>query len=240
MDTRRSYDEEEFAAWAGRALIDGAELDRRRIQLMEGGPGGRTTAARLSFGRAAIAIAGERGYGEIKVEELIERADSNRTRFYDAFTNKEACFSWAYPAALEALTERLLDICETSEDWPSGIRKALVELGSLVSDEPEIVRGLLVHPGEAGVSVAASRQAMMLRLTRAVDRVRREARFPEHPLPPLTPHFILGMIETQVLRFLVDPHGRDLEGLVADLVWMVINLYRGPGEAGAQVRALRG
>jgi AcrR family transcriptional regulator len=239
MDKRRSHDEEETVAWAGAALIDGAELERRRAELMEGGPEDRAVAINLAFGRTVIAMAGELGYAEVTVEELIERAGSNRARFYDAFADKEELFGWAYPAALEAFAERLLAACEAAPDWASGMRGAVAELGRLVVAEPALARGLLARPGGAGAAVAAARDEVVGRLSRAVDRARRETSASRHPVPPLTARFILGAIEMAVLKFLAGPEERSFEEVMPGLLYLAVDLYLGPEEARAQVRALR-
>ena len=239
MAKRRSYDEEEMAAWAGAALIDGAELARRRDELIAGPPGARTAAIRLAFGRAAVVMAGESGYEAVRVEDLIERAGSNRARFYEAFEGKEACFAWAYGAALEAICERLLDACESAPEWASGMRHALEELARFVAAEPEVARGLLAEPGGAGAAVAAKRLEVLERLSRAIDRARRETLASRHSPPPVTSRFILTAINTVVFKFLADPGGEDLEAELPGLLFLAVDLYLGPAAARDQVRALR-
>jgi AcrR family transcriptional regulator len=238
MAKRRSYDEEGTAAWAGPALIDGAELERLRAQLAEGRPEERVAATRLDFGRAVIAMAGEVGYEGVRVEGLIERAGSNRARFYAAFPGKEACFTWAYEAAIEAACERLLDACESAPDWASGMRRALVELARFVAAEPEVARGLLAEPGGAGAAVAAKRMEVLERLSRAIDRARRETTRSRHSPPPVTSRFILSAINTAVLKFLAEPGGGGLEAELPGLLYLVVDVYLGPEAAREQVRAL--
>jgi AcrR family transcriptional regulator len=238
MAKRRSHDEEGMAAWAGQALIDDGELERRRAQLLEGSPEERTAATRLSFGRTALVMAGESGFERVRVKELIERAGSNRARFYDAFAGKAALFAWAYPTALEALADRLLGACGAAPDWPSGMRRAIVELARFVSAEPEIARGLLADPAGAGAEVARRHMEVFERLSRAIDRARRETSQSRHPVPPFTSRFILSAIDTAVLKFLSDREGGSLDKDLADLLFVAVELHRGPEAAREQVRAL--
>jgi AcrR family transcriptional regulator len=236
MAKRRSHDEEGMAAWAGTALIDGAELTRRRTELSRGGPRDRVAAINLSLGRTALVMAGETGLERVKVGELIRRAGSNRARFYDAFADKETLFAWAYQAAGEALCERLLDVCMSAPDWATGMRRAIAGLGRFVSAEPEVARGLLAEPGGAGAAVATKRMEVFERLSRAIDRARRETIQSRHPVPPFTSRFILSAIDTAVLDFLSDPDGRDLGTELADLLFTAVDLYLGPEAARAQVQ----
>jgi AcrR family transcriptional regulator len=239
MANRRSHDEEDMAAWLGATMIDQAEFERRRGELSAGGPEGRARADSLSLGRTALAMAGELGYQQVRVDELIVRAGSNRVRFYDAFIDKEACFTWAYDAAVDALCERLLGACTEPEAWAAGMRGGLVALSAFLAGEPEVARGLLAEPGGAGNAVAAKRAEFVERLAEAVDRARRERDEPRHPLPPLTARFIVGGIQAAAIRSLNDPVGRSFEEALPGLLFIAVDYYLGPEAARAEVRALR-
>jgi AcrR family transcriptional regulator len=238
MAKRRSHDEEDKMAWVGAAIIDGAEAARRRDALTTG-PRERAAASRLVLGRTALEMAGELGYQQVTVEELIDRAGSNRARFYDVFVDKEACFTWAYEAGADALCECLLSACAEGPDWASGIRRALVALAALVGAERGVAAGLLTEHREAGTAVTAKRQEVVGRLTRAIDRARRETTDSRHAPPPFTAQFILSAVEAAVLKFLVDPGEGGFEAEVPDLLYLAVEIYLGPEAARAQVRALR-
>ncbi len=227
-----------MAAWAGRALLDGARFAERRADLWDEGPGGRAAAIRLDLARTALVMAGEAGYEAMVVEELIERAATNRARFYEAFAGKEACFAEAYVAGAEALAERLLGAGYAAGGWAAGMRAALEELVRFVVAEPAVARGLLAEPGGAGAVVAAKRDEVFGRLSRAIDRARRETIRSRHPVPPFTSRFILGTIETAVLKFLADPAGRSFEAELPGLLYLVVDFYLGPEAAREQVREL--
>lgn len=227
-----------MAAWAGRALLDGARFAERRAELAADGPGGRAAAIRLDLARTALVMAGERGYEAIVVEELIERAATNRARFYQAFAGKEACFAEAYVAGAEALAERLLGACEAAGGWAAGMRAALEELARFVVAEPAVARGLLAEPGGAGAVVAAKRDEVFGRLSRAIDRARRETTRSRHPSPPFTSRFILGTIDAAVLKFLADPEGRSFEAELPGLLYLAVDFYLGPEAARAELREL--
>jgi AcrR family transcriptional regulator len=238
MAKRRSRDEEEAVDWVGAAMIDSTELERRRAKLLEGGPRERAAASSLSFGRTALVMSGEIGYQQVRVEALIVRAGSNRARFYDAFADKEACFTWAYRAAAETLCERLLRSCAEAGDWASGMRAGLVALAAFVSTEPEAARGLLAEPGGASAAVAAKREEVVERLSLAVDRGRRERIAPGHEIPAATARFVLGAIESAILKFLSDP-GRDgFQEELPDLLYLAVELYLGSDAARSEVKAL--
>jgi AcrR family transcriptional regulator len=238
MTSARFDDEEEMAAWAGGALIDSAELARRQEALEKGGPGQRVQASALTLGRTVLVMAGELGYRSVTVEELTDRSGSNRARFYDAFADKESCFSWAYGAGTEALCDRLLGVCSRSADWASGVRLALLDFSDFVAAEPEIARGLLIRPGDAGPAVAADRQEMAARFLDALDATASEKIEVPHPAPSTTPRFIFGAIEAAAVRALSGPEERNFAEDLPGLLYMAIAFYFGPDRARAEVRKL--
>lgn len=227
-----------MAAWIGAALIDGGELARRQADLIAGPRADRAAAIRLSFGRSALVMAGEVGYEKVRVEELIGRAGSNRARFYDAFPDKEACFTWAYEAAAEAFVQHLLATCAAAEDWASGMRCALVRLAHFLDSEPGVARGLLSEPGGAGAVAVAKHEEVFGRLSRAIDRGRRETITSHHPVPEFTPRFILSAIQAAALKFLADPDPGGFEDALPDLLYVAVDFYLGAEKAQAQLRAL--
>jgi hypothetical protein len=118
------------------------------------------------------------------------------------------------------------------------MRGAIAELAHFVSAEPEIARGLLADPAGAGAEVARRHMEVFERLSRAIDRARRETSQSRHPVPPFTSRFILSAIDTAVLKFLSDRDGGSLDKELADLLFVAVELYQGPEVAREQVRAL--
>lgn len=234
MARTRGNERDDDAGWIGEALLDGTGPPRA----LDEGAEGRAAADRLALGQAALAIAGEGGYEAMTVAGLIDRAGSNRDRFYSAFADKEACFAWAYQAGTEALAGRLLGRCAREEGWAAGMRAALLELTAVLDAQPEVARGLIARPGGAGAAVAAKREEVVGRLSRAIDRARRETVESRHPVPPFTPEFILEAVQGSALKFLAEGGRRSFAEEVPGLLWLAVNIYFGRAAAEAQLRAL--
>ena len=195
---------------------------------------------RREMERAALELAGEVGLARMTVTALIERSGSNLDRFYRTYKDKTACYAAAYAVAIEELATGALAACEEASGWADGLRAALIWLAELVEAEPAVVRGLLGEAAAVDGQTRVKRQEVSERLSRAIDRARRETDQPRHSPPPLTARFILSGIETSVLRFLDQPDEAEPRGWLAGGIYVAVNLYFGPTAAGEQLRRLDG
>lgn len=239
MTERRPPGDDELEAALGRALLERREFERLEAELGEGAPQLRRLGVRLALGRAVLELTGEGDYDAVRIEDLVARAGTNRLRFYESFLNKDACFAAAYGAATDALVGRTLAICEEAPDWATGMRRCLRDLGDLLAAEPAICGGLLAGSGPAAAAVAGIHDEVVGRLSRAVDRARRETDESRHPSPPFTSRFILSGIQGLMVKFLARPEGRDLDEELAGMLYIAVALYRSPQEAAAEVRRFR-
>jgi AcrR family transcriptional regulator len=232
MTERRGRDEGSGARreWP---LLNGAELARAQARAARGPAAERAAASRASMQRAALALAGEVGYREMTVAALLERGGSNRDSFYRTFGDKLTCYTDAYALASEELFERVLAAGSRGADWPEGMRVALRALVDFVGAEPALARGILAEVHVAGGAALEKRRELLERLSRAIDRARRETDLPRHSSPPITPVFILSGIEATVIRCL-RIEGRDLESELPGLVYMSVVFYFGPTRAMAE------
>lgn len=176
--------------------------------------------------QAALEASGEVGYRRLSVRTVLERSGVSRNQFYRDFESKADCYSAAYEAGIEQLSVQLLATGCDADDWLTGFRGALVELGGFVAAEPGLAKGLLAEVHVAGGAAMEKRKEVFERLSRAIDCARRETSASRHSPPPITAPFILGAIETAVLRTLINPP--DLGGFAAtipDLVYIAAAVY---------------
>jgi AcrR family transcriptional regulator len=203
-----------------------------------GGDGETATARRLATERAVLELSGELGYANVTVAALVEASGSNRSRFYSTFAGKAGCYAAAYEAAIESLAERVLGACATAESWPSGMRGALTELAEFIAAEPGLAKGLLAEVHVAGGAAAVKRKEVFERLSRAIDRARRETHPSRHSPPPVTSDFILSAIESAALRSLATGEAEQFALQVPGLLLLAIGSYFGHEAAWAEVRRL--
>jgi AcrR family transcriptional regulator len=91
------------------------------------------------------AAAGERGYAETRVSDVLERSGISRRTFYRYFTNREDCFLAAYDAIVSDL-ERLLDGARfDGSPWESDVAQGLGVVLEHFAAWPAHARVLLVE-----------------------------------------------------------------------------------------------
>ena len=130
-------------------------------------------------------VSGELGYEQVAVRHVIERAKTSRATFYKHFEDREDCFAQAYRDASEWLYQRLVGAAKRQPSWREGLRAALAELLEFCANQPEIAKALFVEVHAAGERALAQRRDLMERLSRALDRARREIPSRQAP-PPVT------------------------------------------------------
>ncbi len=187
-----------------------------------------------------LELVGEREYPNVTIAAVLTRSGSNRTQFYTAFGGKEECFMVAYATAVDGMVAELLACWSDDAPWSNGMRKALERLAAFLADEPALSRGVFAGARVAQGRFADKREEALQRLTRAVDRARADIPASRTPPPPITARFIVGAIETGVVKFLVDPDDDDFGERLADFVYFSIDLYLGPKAAQAELAALEG
>jgi AcrR family transcriptional regulator len=166
------------------------------------GQSGRAIQPRRRLEAGVLLASGEIGYSTLTVQAVLDRTGDGRTRFYDEFASLGDCYAAAYSREIEIFAWRLLRGC--SGGWRTGLHKALAELESLVLEQPLFARGLLVEVNVAGEPALTKKRELWERLSRALDRARRETTGSRHSPPPLTAPFMVGAIETAVGSVLLD------------------------------------
>jgi AcrR family transcriptional regulator len=202
------------------------------------GPLDEGDALRRATERAVLELSGEIGYPQVRIAALIEASGSNRSRFYSSFGSKADCYTAAYEAAIEELAARLLGACEAAEDWPAGMRAALSGLAGFMAEDPTLCKGLIAEVHVAGGAALAKRKEVFERLSRAIDRARRETHPSRHSPPPVTSDFILSAIEGAALRSLALGEGGQFARQIPGLLLLSIGPYFGQEAAWTEVRRL--
>ena len=133
----------------------------------------------------AIAVA-EKGYSQVAVADVIERAGVSRKTFYEQFSNKEECFLAAYDTEADALLEAIGEaIAAAAPDWiaaaVAGTQRYLAEL----AERPAFARTFLVEVLAAGPAALARRAGVHRRFVEHLRTVMAAARrdLPELPEP---------------------------------------------------------
>lgn len=74
---------------------------------------------------AAVREVAERGYGQVTVASIAERAGVSRRAFYTTFPSKQDALIWAYDAAAAYAMPQILHALRAERDWARGTAAAL-------------------------------------------------------------------------------------------------------------------
>jgi len=199
-------------------------------------PGLRARAPRERLLEAVLLVSGERGYEQVAVKHVIERARASRATFYKYFEDREDCFAQAHRDASKWLYTRMLGAAKRQGSWRDGLRAALAELLEFCANQPAIAKAIFVEVHAAGEQALAQRRDLMERLSRALDSARREIPTRQAP-PPVTSTFMVGAIDTLVCAKLMDGDAERAPEMLPGLLYFVVMQYFGEDAAWEEMTA---
>lgn len=192
--------------------------------------------ARERLLEAMLLVSGERGYENVSVQDVIERAKASRATFYKHFEDKEDCFVQAYREASEWLYQRLAALARRQPSWKEGLRATVAELLEFCANQPQIARALFVEASAAGGDAMAQHEVLMERLSHAIDGARRENSSRQAP-PPVTAAFMVGAIETLVRSKLMSDEPETAPELLPGILHFVVMQFYGEDAAWEELTA---
>jgi AcrR family transcriptional regulator len=194
---------------------------------------------RAALGEAVLELSGERGFRRLTVEAVSERAGFPAERFHAHYPGVEECFRAAHAEQAEALLEALRTACAKPEGWAEGLLAALVTLFDFATERRLAARAVLTQVYVAGGEAERHHQDALERLSRAIDRARRETDPSRHSPPPSTAAFMIGAVEESV-RWRVEQRRPELlwEAL-PELMEMIVAAYFGEAAGRRQLSGPR-
>ena len=181
------------------------------------------TARRL--GDVLLRTAGELGYHQTTVGDVLERCGEPSARFYQHFSSKEDCFTAAYARTAGEVTERMLAAGRSGATWSEGIARALSELLDFVAADPLLAAALLVEVRSVKSAAAIHDEKLNL-LICAIESARNEpdarkaAPFRAAPL-------IVGGVEGYLRQMLVRGEAERAPDVLAGFVFLFVLNYFG-------------
>lgn len=188
----------------------------------DGGQREQESARRL--GEVLLRTAGELGYHQTTVGDVLERSGESRERFYSCFSGREECFTAAYKWFAGDLAERMLAAGCKEATWCQGVGRALEVLLDFVAAEPAIASALTVEV-RAVRSATVAHEEVLGRLAQAVDQARREPGARAW-VPPRVAPLMVGAVESYLRTMLVLRESERAPDVLGDLVFhFVINYF---------------
>jgi AcrR family transcriptional regulator len=132
-----------------------------------------------------------KGYANVAVADVIERAKVSRRSFYEHFANKEECFLVAYDAGVAAMLEAIGQAEAEAEAGPglmAGVRAGTEVYLQLLADNPAFARTFLIEVLGAGPAALARRDAVHRRFAERIAAVYAAISEAAGGLPELPPY----------------------------------------------------
>lgn len=137
---------------------------------------------------AAMAEAvAEKGYANVAVADVIERAGVSRKTFYEQFSNKQECFLAAYDAGVDTLLAAIEEtLGRLAPDWLAAVRAGAEIYLEMLAASPAFARTFHIEVLGAGDEALARRAAVQDRFAAQLQSIHRTIRedIPEVPEVP--------------------------------------------------------
>lgn len=181
-----------------------------------------------------------KGYANVAVADVIERARVSRRSFYEQFSNKEDCFLAAYDAGVAGLLEEIAAAEEAARKSEPPARAGLLAAAragtetylQLLADNPAFARTFLIEVLGAGPEALAHRDAVHQRfaerLAEGFEAVRRSAGDAALPAPAgFVFRAAVGAIHELVTQELLSGGPEALPGLLDQVLEVELRLLGG-------------
>jgi AcrR family transcriptional regulator len=135
--------------------------------------------------RSVIACSAGQGYHSTTIADIVGRAETSRTAFYDQFESKETCFLAAYEQTATAMREAVVASGVEVETWQEALDLGQATYFEWFSERPEVAAAFLVEIRTVGGRALEARAQVLDRMTHRVKLLGRRARREDPDLPEL-------------------------------------------------------
>jgi AcrR family transcriptional regulator len=151
----------------------------------------RTHGQRERLLEALTALVGEFGYPELKLGQLVARAEVSRQAFYRLFADKDSCFLAAFNPAAGMLLDSVRSATVGNE--PSRATEVAVEtLVAFATAEPDTALLVLGESLRGGTRVRRAREQLLTSLAGIIDHAQAGVPLNE-PFPDVPPRLACGV-----------------------------------------------
>jgi AcrR family transcriptional regulator len=197
----------------------------------------RAVVAESQRERLLVAMAdatAAKGYANVAVADVIERAGVSRRSFYEHFANKEECFLAAYDAGVEGLLGAIGEAEEATAGLLEGARAGTEVYLQLLADNPAFARTFLIEVLGAGPAALERRDAVHQRFADRLAEAHAaiaEELGPSAKLPAPAPYIFraaVGAIHELVIDRLLKDGAEALPGLLDAILEVELRLLGAP------------
>ena len=195
----------------------------------------RAVVAESQRERLLVAMAdatAAKGYANVAVADVIERAGVSRRSFYEHFANKEECFLAAYDAGVDGLLGAIREAEEAADGPLEGARAGTEVYLQLLADNPAFARTFLIEVLGAGPAALERRDAVHQRfadrLAEAHAAIAEQLGQATRPPAPYIFRAAVGAIHELVLDRLLKQGAEALPGLLDAMLEVELRLLGAP------------
>jgi AcrR family transcriptional regulator len=175
-----------------------------------------------------------KGYANVAVADVIERAGVSRRSFYEHFSNKEECFLAAYDGGVAGMLDAIAEAEESARG--EGGLLAAARAGTevylqLLADNPAFARTFLIEVLGAGPEALARRDAVHERFAQRLADGFAQITAAAGDLPTPGPYIFraaVGAIHELVTQRLLEDGPAALPGLLAPILDVELRLLGAP------------
>jgi AcrR family transcriptional regulator len=176
-----------------------------------------------------------KGYANVAVADVIERAGVSRRSFYEQFSNKEECFLAAYDAGVDGMLEEISEaeaaVAASAGGLLAGARAGTEVYLQLLADNPAFARTFLIEVLGAGPAALARRDAVHERFARRMAEAHAAMAAAVGGLPEPAPYIFraaVGAIHELVTQRLLEQGAAALPALLDPILEVELRLLGAP------------
>jgi AcrR family transcriptional regulator len=194
----------------------------------------RAVVAESQRERLLVAMAdatAEKGYANVAVADVIERAGVSRRSFYEHFSNKEECFLAAYDAGVDGMLEEIAAAEAGAASLLESARAGTEVYLQILADNPAFARTFLIEVLGAGRAALERRDAVHERFAQRMAEAHAAMSDAVGGLPTPAPYIFraaVGAIHELVIDRLLKEGAAALPVLLEPILEVELRLLAAP------------
>lgn len=177
---------------------------------------------------AMLSAVAAKGYGDVTVSDVTERASVSRATFYQFFDGREACFEAAYDAAADVMATAIGEAVSGEGSFEVRLARGIEAYCTVLETNRVLAQAVLF---EADACPAARLRRMAALDAWAEQLVRLAEGVPGPPIPVPWAHAAVGAVTHLSRIALAQADARDIEAIAEPATRAVLVLLgRAPGE----------
>lgn len=176
---------------------------------------------------AVVDLVLERGYPQVGVAAICERAGVSRKQFDRRFHDAQDCCDRVYEANIADFDAVVMDAYSDEASWRDGLRAAAYAAAGYLAEHPRETRYGEIQMREGGPMAQAARDRYLQRIVELVDAGRQELDDPDS-MGRGVAESVIGSIYVFLLKELGESHATRLAfKRVPDLMYLAVRPYLG-------------